>query len=218
MSFILRALKKAEAERDVGHVPTLHAQPGHVLVDDEAQRRRAWPWVFALVVLVLLSVAAAWWLKPQPVVTPVPSLMAAGPTIAASSPVGMPPVPAPAPALIATPSAALPPASRPVVPAPLPARPVPAAPAPNKAEAVASTAVPALAPFIDELDAEQRRSLPAISVAGSIYAERAADRMLIVNGQVLREGDAAGPELTLISIGPKSAVLRFRQQRFSVRY
>ena len=53
---------------------------------------------------------------------------------------------------------------------------------------------------------------------GSIYADKADDRILIINGQVLHEGDLVAPDLTLITVGAKSAVLRFGQLRFTVRY
>lgn len=42
--------------------------------------------------------------------------------------------------------------------------------------------------------------------------------MLIVNGQVLREGDAASAELTLVRIGAKSAVLRYKGTTYLWRY
>ena len=53
---------------------------------------------------------------------------------------------------------------------------------------------------------------------GSVYADEPAQRLLIVNGQVLREGDAASADLTLVSIGPKSAVLRYRGTTYLWRY
>lgn len=59
---------------------------------------------------------------------------------------------------------------------------------------------------------------PSLSVNGSVYADDPAQRMLIVNGQVLREGDAAGTDLTLLSIGPKSALLRFKGTTYLWRY
>ena len=45
-----------------------------------------------------------------------------------------------------------------------------------------------------------------------------ANRMLVVNGQVQREGDQLAPELWLERIQLKDAVLRYKGQRFSVSY
>jgi general secretion pathway protein B len=45
-----------------------------------------------------------------------------------------------------------------------------------------------------------------------------ASRMLIVNGQVFREGDALAPGLTLQTIRLRSAVFEFRGQRFEAAY
>ena len=107
----------------------------------------------------------------------------------------------------------------PTVSAMVTAKAVPATtPAPASAPAPKVSAAAAAAPLLEELSAEQRRGLPAITVNGSIYADRAADRILIINGQVLHEGDLVAPDLMLVAIGTKAAVLRFGQLRFTVRY
>lgn len=43
-------------------------------------------------------------------------------------------------------------------------------------------------------------------------------RMLIINGQVLREGDAASADLSVVRIGAKSAVLRYKGSTYLWRY
>lgn len=67
-----------------------------------------------------------------------------------------------------------------------------------------------------DLPAELRREMPAMSVGGSIYSESPASRFVMVNGQVVREGEAAAPGVTLERIGQKSAVLRWRDLRIEV--
>ena len=42
--------------------------------------------------------------------------------------------------------------------------------------------------------------------------------MLIANGQVVKEGQALSPDLTLEVIGPHSAVFNHRGTRFNVNY
>jgi general secretion pathway protein B len=40
----------------------------------------------------------------------------------------------------------------------------------------------------------------------------------MINGQVVREGEAAAPGVTLERIGPKSAVLRFKDRRVELPF
>jgi general secretion pathway protein B len=69
-----------------------------------------------------------------------------------------------------------------------------------------------------ELPPDIRRQLPPLAIGGSMYSENAANRMLIVNGQLFHENDKPAPEVTLEKIKLKSAVLRFRDYRFEVSY
>ena len=73
-------------------------------------------------------------------------------------------------------------------------------------------------PTQDELPADIRNQLPKFVVGGSIYSESAASRFLILNGQIFHENDKVMPELVLEQIKLKSAVLRYRNQRFSISY
>lgn len=89
-------------------------------------------------------------------------------------------------------------------PAPTPAPPPPAAP----------ERIPQLA----ELPEPMRRELPALRFGGAMDSPQPAARMLIINGQVFREGDALAPGLTLQTIRLRSAVFDFRGQRFEAAY
>ena len=53
-------------------------------------------------------------------------------------------------------------------------------------------------------------------IGGSIWSESPASRFVIVNGQVVREGEAAAPGVLLERIGPKAAVLRWREWRIEL--
>jgi len=100
---------------------------------------------------------------------------------------------------------------------------VPLAPAapPRSPEAsapeVGKTPAPAIVPW-DRLPESQRREIPALVMGGAIWSESAANRMLIVGGQLLHEGDAAAPGVTLEQIRPKSAVLRWKDLRYEVAF
>ena len=59
---------------------------------------------------------------------------------------------------------------------------------------------------------------PKLVITGGVYSSSKAQRMLIVNGQVMAEGADLGSGVTLEEIKPKSAVLRFRGGRYSVTY
>jgi len=97
-----------------------------------------------------------------------------------------------------------------------------AASAPTQAS-VAAAAVTASAPepklrSLNEMPEDVRRSVPTLSFGGSVYSETAAQRMVIFNGQVLREGDVVADDVTLEQIRPHSAVMRARGQRFEIAF
>ena len=73
-------------------------------------------------------------------------------------------------------------------------------------------------PSLAELPEDVRREIPPVTIGGSIYSKSAANRMLVINGQVFHEGDALATGLVLEQIRQKSAVLRFRTYRYEVTY
>jgi general secretion pathway protein B len=74
--------------------------------------------------------------------------------------------------------------------------------------------VPALA----ELPADVRAQLPTLVVGGSVYSTSAASRIVILGGQVFREGDRPADGLVVEQIGLKATVLSFRGQRFELKH
>lgn len=225
MSYILDALRRADAERERGGVPGLHAQPQRGEPADEEARRPGLPWAGIAVALGLaLAVVLAW------------LLMSGGPAAAPPETLALPP-PAPAPAPPPPPPAAAPradtavlPPQRPALPPPTPvplARPArseaaaPAATKPASAPAVAAASAAAPEPRIPalkELPDDLRRQIPTLTVGGSTWSASAASRFVIINGQLFRENDALAPDLTLRSIRQKSAILEFRGQRFELGF
>ena len=225
MSIILQALKKADAARDIGSVPTLKAHAAQGLGEDHDPdgSPARWPLVVLLLGVLALGAAVGIWAsrsngasvgvgadaasarveltKPHAVPTAVASAEASAEASAAPLP-----MPQPAPTIVL-----------PTLPAMVTAKAV-QAPASAPTPKVGAATAAAAAPLLEELSAEQRRGLPSITVNGSIYADKAADRILIINGQVLHEGDLVAQDLTLITVGTKAAVLRFGQLRFTVRY
>ncbi len=223
MSYILDALRKADAERDRGNVPGIHAQPsfGGAIPTRTPPATTPWLWLAAGALAVLIVGALAWYLigpmrsageaaapasRPQPIAT------APAPATVAAAAVTTPPVQATAP----NPEAA--PAVRKPRPTPTPPSP---SPSPNPVTAAADakpTASGEKVYTLAELPDDIRRQLPAVNVGGSMYSPKAADRVLIVNGQVLHEGDRIAPELTLQQIRMKAAVLSFKGYRYTIGF
>jgi general secretion pathway protein B len=225
MSYILDALRRADAERERGSVPDLRAQPLGAASSQEAPRPLPWPWI-AAVLAALLFGALAWYLAAPdepPVVVSTAALSAAPDGATATTPdaatrtlradaaTSAPPRPS-ATASPAVPAG--PPKPSVTVVATAPPR---AASVPAKTEPAASAAAGRVYAQA-ELPPDVRRQLPALAIGGSMYSENAANRMLIVNGQLFHENEKPAPEVTLEKIKLKSAVLRFRDYRFEVSY
>lgn len=219
MSYILDALKKADAERDRERsaIPGLHT-PVASLDDADAARRR-WP---ALILWGLASLGAGglallgWqWLQ-RPAVPPQTIVTAAPPP-------ALPPEPAsPAAAVAVTPTPAVPPVT-PVMPVTPPPRKEPPHNKPERepvpiAPALPPAPPPTRIPSLAELPEALRRELPPMAIGGAMYSTTPANRLLIVNNGVFHEGDQPAPGLVLEEIKLKSAVFRYKGQRYSVAY
>lgn len=202
---ILDALRKAEAERQRGAVPGLHDTPAAApAAGAELSSRPAWLLPAAL--LLLAGVAGLWWAWRA-----VPS--AAAPAAARVPAPASAPSPAPLPA--AAPATAWPQVvSAPPAPPPAPPAPAPVPPAATTPAAPIVTQVRRLA----ELPAEQRRELPPLVVSGSVWSEQATARFVVLDGQVLREGDRVAPGLVLVKLAPRSATLRWRDGLVEVQF
>ena len=258
MSYILDALKKADAdrEREAAAVPDLYAQADAARGALAAERGPAWVMPAGVVGAIALAALAWWWLRsgaddvpavglvaqatstapaparaplpapaPAPVPAPAPLPAPAPAPFAAPAPMQLQaPAPAAPPAVVAAPAPA--PASAPVfVPAPTPARPAAvrvAAPsaeaAPPLASAASALTADARLPTLAELPPALRSQLPALTVGGSMYSPKPASRMVILNGQVFREGDKPIDGLSVEQIRLKSTVLVFRGVRFELKH
>ena len=67
-----------------------------------------------------------------------------------------------------------------------------------------------------DLPPAQRAELPGMSIGGAIYSDQPASRFVVINGLVVREGETAAPGVTLERIGPKSAIVRWREMRIEL--
>jgi len=226
MSYILDALRKAEAERERGSVPNIHAQPAFAGAPARGARPRSRVWIAVAVVGVLLVIAAAlpWFFMADRSAVPAPVAAAPAPVVAPMPvPTTMPASAAAAPAKVPAPTTTAPTATAaaaPVQPAPVPVRKPRPAPAVASAAAVtaAASATEERVYAMNELPDDIRRQLPGLSVGGSMYSTTPASRLVIVNGQVLHEGDRLTPELVLQQIKLKAAVFAFKGYRFTITF
>jgi general secretion pathway protein B len=229
MSYILDALRKADAQRERDPARGIHAQP----VTPEGQgpgrganRRVLW---IAVAGVLLVAGAALTLFKPKPSAPAAPDAQGQRSSVpAVASPVMPPlgpanqvqpppppalPAPAPAPtARVVPPSKAAAAVARPAVPASVAAAPL--APASTPAPAV----VAAPAPGGRILNPNEVPDLPKLAISGGVFSENPAQRMLIVSGQVVKEGAELVPGVTLEQIRAKSAVVHFRGLRVAIPY
>jgi general secretion pathway protein B len=206
MSYILDALRKADAQRARDPARGIHAQPAVSPPEGAGRGRGRGPWIGgALAVLVLLGAAWQWSAGDN----------ATAPALAPAAIARVEPVPVPVPAPAPAPPAAV------VLPPPPVVVVAPAAPvvAPPKAPPVTTPTVTAERTYsLAELPPDVRQALPKFSVSGGVYSENVAQRMLIVNGQVFNEGSEIAPGVVLEQMRAKLAVLKFRGLRIAQPY
>ncbi len=218
MSYILDALRRAEAdrERERGQVPGLHSLPPPGSQAARAANPHRWlPWAAAGLLLLLAGVGAgSWWASGQNEATA--TVSPASPQPAPAPRLATPPRTEPATAAVTLPTAIAPT----VAPASVPLRRPAASASPDPPPAAPPGAVPAAPapearlPRLAELPESSRRELPKLAISGSVYSDDPASRFIIVNGEVAREGAKLGIDLVLEEIRPRELVLRFRGQRY----
>lgn len=264
MSYILDALKRADAERERGAVPGLHAQPAAMALPEEPASGPLPPWAWGVggLVTALLGVLAwsVWHGDEAPAASNRPAMVAqgpgepaprAGPTVQAEALPGgdtddQRPMPRDLPrAAEDSPPAATaqrpdekaasdrktpqraamgPAAGTPVRPTPHPPQghdTAAASAAPTMASAAATAEARTTSSRVhtlSELPDHVRRSLPPLVIGGAMYSDNPGSRMLVINSQLFHEGDKLGQDLTLEEIKLKSAVLRYKDWRYSVTY
>ncbi len=224
MSLILDALRRADAERERGNVPGLHTPQPTVPAAVPGVGARTPALVLSVLAgAVLAGGVAAWWHWRQPGDAPAVVAVAVAP-VAPPAPVSAL-VPAPVPVPSPSPAPAQVTAAAPVVapkkvesvrPPVAPPVPVPM-PVPAPSAALASVE-PARVQLLQDLPAAVRQQLPALAVSGASYSADPAYRMVIVNGQVLHEGDQAANGVLLEAIAPRQVVFKGLGQRWGQGY
>jgi general secretion pathway protein B len=236
MSYILDALRRADAERERGAVPSLQSQQ-HTLIDEDEvpARSRRLLWV-AIALAIALAAALAWNLFGNaPSARPIAEGSVAPPAAAlVAAPVAVAPtLTVPAPASDNTPPAGTAPTTPAAARAPVATttaetrraarRAAVDATAPTQAQAPPTAPPPATRAegriyAQAELPEDIRRDLPKVAINGSSYSGDAASRMVMINGQIFHEGDKLGGGLVLDKINRRSAVLSFKGYRYEIMF
>lgn len=202
MSYILDALERAQAQRTQGQVPDLYVRQS-IAAAPSNRDGRSWRSMLALGAAATLGALAvgAWLWRPTAVEPAAPPAAVRAPNpLAVAEPLSPPAKPAfhsKAP--------------------PAPAQAKAQEPPPPKPAATPSAA-PTGVPLLGELPEDIRRLIPALTVNGAVYSDNPAQRLLLVNGQVLSQGSAAAPDVTLEIIQPASSEFSFRGTRFRVAH
>jgi general secretion pathway protein B len=233
MSYILDALRRADAQRESDPARGIHAQTAAVAQPPARPRALALLAGFLGAGALALAGYALWPAPSQPdapvrLAAPAAVPAPAAPAVATAISPAAPAVPAPPP-VVQKVAAAAPERAAPR-PAPAVAPPAAAGPAgaasagaPPAVAAPAGAAVaPAAAPdrivAFSELPPDIQRELPKLAISGSVHSDNAAQRLLVVGGQVVNEGAELAPGVVLEQIRARSAVLRFRNWRYSVGF
>lgn len=214
MSYILDALRKAEAERNLGTaaVPP-QAQAAATITAPAAQQSRPWPWIIAAALACALGALA--WLRPL-LTPPPPSPAVPASVVAAQAP-------------SAAPRASESSGAKPVphqekeethkaAPKNPPARKTEKTAVAKKAAAPVPDAVPAPVATLHDLPVELQKQIPPLKVGGYIYSTNQAERSVLINNRLLTEGDEVAPGLILERMLPDGMVMRYQGYRYRMRY
>jgi general secretion pathway protein B len=237
MSYILDALRKSDQQRRLGGVPTLTSAP--VVAVASERSAMLFYGLFGVILIAAAGTTIAW-LRPSPPEPAVIEAIAAKPiALPSRQPVAvlLPATPmrvAPEPIRHEPPSAeaaASPPATpaprrkppasvkietRNIPPAVVAASPGQAATTPHgNADKGAPEDMSSQKPMASsDLPSSIRKTLPAIVVAVHAYSITPRDRLVSINGRMLREGDTLAPDLKLEQITPDGMIFTYRGYHF----
>jgi general secretion pathway protein B len=231
MSYILEALKKAQAERQLGATPTIHAPTLDAAAPRSADGARWKPLALAAGTAVIAGAAVLLWRQqPAPaVLTSAAQVAATAPVAASPASVAQPAAPAasaamPLPSAVPSAPPAVAPAQAAVAPVPKAAS-VPAtssvqapvqAPAPQPRAAAEAPEEPVQ--LLRDLPEPIQRSIPQITMGGYMYSRNPADRLVLIDKILRREGEEVAPGLVLEKLLPKAAIFTFKGYRYRVPY
>jgi general secretion pathway protein B len=213
MSLILDALKKAENERNTGIVRNVPMPPAFSSYrQQQSAWRKPWPWI--VLAAAVIAMGAAIWSGVTRNEAPV-ALRQEAP--AAVKPATHADVPREAEKMTEAVPAEPQPARQKekVIKKPAEKKRTPAAGETKLTQA--ATPEPPI-PTLRELPEQIQREIPTLAISGYIYSGNKADRTVLINKRLLREGDEAAPGLTLEKMTPNGMVLNYKGYRYRAGY
>jgi general secretion pathway protein B len=237
MSYILDALRKSDQQRQRGAAPTLLTAQATVPVPERTGiSMNVW-----LVAGLVGAGVLIGWLRPWQTesATPMPGHIAAGPT--AAKPLAATPVTPPPQADLNSVARESAPDRQPVQASAFVAKP---APAPGSTENDTSQLVGRKVPVtvredvarpalenpvtetttsresgknvmpLSELPASVRQEIPNLTISFHVYSNNPADRRIMINNELLRQGESLPPGLGVEQITPDGVVISYKGYRF----
>jgi hypothetical protein len=214
MSYILKALKKSEAQRQTElSTAQIHAiHPSLPLSRKKHKKSRLWLYFFGFIVLSLAATYAVMSrLNSSVSLTVAPATLQQG-DIPAGSPSGDGPESI-IPELRATGKkiAVTLPSSDDTIIEP---RPLPTVYQPQSLPAVEMD--PAI-PYLEELDQVLQETVPSFHLAGHVYSSDPQLRMILINRNIVREKERIDQDFILEEITPEGVILRSGDIRFRMK-
>jgi len=229
MSYILDALRKSDQLRQRGATPTLMTAQATVAAPRQSR-------LFlngALVAVLVCAGVLIGWLQPWRSDQPVPAPAATGtkpitpgPLVAARAPLPVMPDMAGGPeqqplmpkspsGVVPAPANTEPPLAQPhavtVVPKEQAATPLPVKAASNGS---ADSGLKKNVMALTEVPPSVQQEIPAISIAFHAYSSNPKDRRVMINGDMLGQGESLAPGLSLEEITPDGVILAYKGYRF----
>lgn len=222
MSYILDALKKSDQERQQGNLPHLHSAHGPLLQNRGSSsilKQQYIPWlVFGGVLLLIISLGILF-IQYQQVVAEKESIRATETASPSAEPqVSRVPDPAQSSTTVAENTVSSSPQVMiqdqhevPEVPVSITVQ------APPEPLAGIDTAVQADLPLLNDLPAGVQAEVPNLEYAGHTYSQNPSQRMIIINGKILREGSLIAPNIYLREITWEGLIIESNGTRFRVQ-
>lgn len=204
MSYILEALKKAEAERHGGapqaaRLPVFASAPA-----GQAASRSRLLWM--TIPAIALAAAGTAWFTLEQEESPPRTLTQA--PVQASPALALPPPPEVTSA----------PAVEPARPTQKPKEQPPEKKTAEKSESKKRPPAEQQVMTVRELPEHIQREIPPLVVGGYIYSSSKADRSVLINKRLLREGDEVAPGLTLETMQPNGMIFSYKGYRYRTGY